>query len=69
MIRLRVKEVATAKGISQSKLGRLADIDVKTMRRIYRQPTEPITTTLLDRLAKALEVDARELLESVPDEV
>lgn len=66
MIRLKVKEVAQAKGMSQSKLGRLADVDVKTMRRIYREPTSPVTTTILDRIATALGVDASELLESVP---
>jgi len=66
MIRLRVKEIAEAKGVSQSKLGRLADVDVKTMRRIYREPTAPITTTILDRLAVALNVDASLLIESDP---
>jgi DNA-binding Xre family transcriptional regulator len=68
MIRLRVKEVAKEKGISQSKLGRLADVDVKTMRRIYTEPTTPLLTTTLDRIAKALKVDASTLIESVPDE-
>jgi DNA-binding Xre family transcriptional regulator len=68
MIRLRVKEVAQSKGISQSKLGRMADVDVKTMRRIWTSPTTPITTPTLDRIAKALGVDASELIESVPDD-
>lgn len=68
MIRLKVKEVAQAKGVSQSKLGRLADVDVRTMRRIFREPTASVTTTILDRIAKALEVDVRELLESIPDQ-
>lgn len=66
MIRLRVKEVAQAKGLSQSKLGRLADVDVRTMRRIYREPTAPVTTTILDRIATALNVDVSLLLESDP---
>jgi transcriptional regulator with XRE-family HTH domain len=66
MIRLKVKEVAKAKGISQSKLGRLADVDVKTMRRIYREPTTAVTTTILDRIATALNVDVSLLLESDP---
>jgi len=35
MIRLLIKEVAEKKKISQSKLGRLADVDVKTMQRIF----------------------------------
>lgn len=66
MIRLKVKEIAQAKGVSQSKLGRLADVDVRTMRRIYREPTASVTTTILDRIAIALGVDASELLESIP---
>lgn len=68
MIRLRVKEVATAKGIGQGKLQRLADMDIKTVRRIYRDPYTIITTETLYKLAKALQVDARELIEMTPDE-
>ena len=68
MIRLRIKEIAESKGISQSKLGRMADIDAKTIRRIYQHPTTSVTIVLLDRLAKALNVDASELVESIPDE-
>jgi DNA-binding Xre family transcriptional regulator len=68
MIRLKVKEVAKEKGVSQSRLGRMADIDVKTMRRIFTTPTTPITTPTLDRIAKALGVDASTLIESIPDE-
>jgi transcriptional regulator with XRE-family HTH domain len=66
MIKLRVKEIAKAKGVSQSKLGRLADVDVKTMRRIFREPSSPVTTTILDRIAIALNVDVSLLLESDP---
>lgn len=36
MIRLKVKEVATAKGIGQGKLQRLADMDIKTVKGILR---------------------------------
>jgi hypothetical protein len=46
----------------------MADIDAKTMRRIYQHPTTSVTIILLDRLAKALNVDASELVESIPDE-
>ncbi len=68
MIRLKVKEVAEAKGFSMAKLARRADIDYKTVQRIYHDPLREVTTTTLDRLAKALDVDVRELIESVPDE-
>jgi DNA-binding Xre family transcriptional regulator len=65
MIRLRVKEVAQEKGMSQGKLQRRADVDIKTIRKIYREPTMIITTETLDKLARALGVDPRELIEPV----
>ncbi|HVB75637.1 MAG TPA: helix-turn-helix transcriptional regulator, partial [Ktedonobacteraceae bacterium] len=68
MIHLRVKEVAKAKGFSQGELSRRANIDENTLKRIYRNPTAVITTETLDKLAKALGVDASVLIESVPDE-
>lgn len=68
MIRLKVKEIAQAKKISQGRLGRMANVDVKTMQKIYRYPTTAvITTPILDRLAQALEVDVSALIESIPD--
>ncbi|QBD76427.1 XRE family transcriptional regulator [Ktedonosporobacter rubrisoli] len=69
MIRLKVKELAQQKGYSQGLLGRMANVDTKTMQKIYRNPTTAVVTTpILDRLAKALKVDVSELLESIPDE-
>jgi DNA-binding Xre family transcriptional regulator len=67
MVRLRVKEVASQKGISMAKLARRADIDYKTVQRIYRDPYREVTTTTLDKLAMALSVSVTELIESVPD--
>ncbi len=67
MIRLKVREVAKQKGIGQGKLARMSDIDVKTMQKIFNQPTSIVTTETLGRIAKALGVDASELIESVPD--
>ena len=68
MIRLKVKEVAENKGMSMRKLSKAADIAYNTLRTIYRDPYRQVNTFTLDRLAKALGVDARELIESVPDE-
>jgi len=67
-VKLRVKEIAKEKGISQGKLSRRADVDIKTLQRIYRQPTTIVTTETLGKLAKALGVDASELIESVSDD-
>jgi DNA-binding Xre family transcriptional regulator len=67
MVRLRVKEVAQEKGISQGKLSRSSDVDIKTLQKIYRYPTSIVTTETLDKLAKALRVSVRDLIEDVPD--
>jgi len=68
MVRLRVKEVAAQKGLSMAKLARRADIDYKTVQRIYRDPYREVTTTTLGKLANALGVPVTELLESVADD-
>ena len=68
MIRLRIKEIAKAKGFSQGELSRRANIDENTLKRIYRNPLAIITTETLDKLAKALGVSATELIASIPDE-
>lgn len=66
MIRLRVREIARARGMTQGGLSRKANIDVKTLRRILRNPMEIVTTETLDKLATALNVDASLLIESDP---
>jgi transcriptional regulator with XRE-family HTH domain len=66
-VRLKVKEIAEQKGFSQGLLGRKANVDVRTMRKIYRDPHASITLVVLGRLAEALSVDASELIESSSD--
>ncbi|GCE05618.1 helix-turn-helix domain-containing protein [Dictyobacter aurantiacus] len=67
MIHLKIKEVAQAKGISQRKLSLKSEVDIKTIQKIYRYPNSIVTTETLDKIAKVLEVDASELIKSVPD--
>src|SRR5258708_4567489 len=67
MIRLRIKEIAESKGISQRKLAKLTGIDIKGIQRIFREPTPNVTLQTLDRLAKALGVNASELIDSVDE--
>jgi DNA-binding Xre family transcriptional regulator len=67
MIRLKIKEIAAEKGISQRKLSIRSEVDIKTIQKIYRYPTSIITTETLDKIAKVLNVNASELIESVPD--
>jgi len=68
MIRLKVKEIAEARGLNMAQLARKADIDIRTVRRIYRDPTGEISTTVLDKLAIALNVDPSALIEHTSDE-
>ena len=67
MIRVKVREVAYQKGISQRKLSMTSGVDIRSVQRIFRDPTRIITTETLDKFAKALGVDASELVESIPD--
>jgi DNA-binding Xre family transcriptional regulator len=70
MIRLKVKEIAQRKGISQTRLGQLALIDVDRMRRIWRYGDSEhsnLTLIVLERLARALQVEVGELIELAPD--
>lgn len=66
--RLRVKELAKEKGLSMTMLHKKSDVAYGTVRKIFRNPYTEITLTTLNRLAEALEVESKELIESVPDE-
>ena len=67
MIRLKVKELAEQQGLNMAQLARKADIDQRTLRRIYRDPTQEISTLVLGKLATALNVSPGDLLEVVDD--
>jgi DNA-binding Xre family transcriptional regulator len=62
-VRLRVKEIAKAKGFSMGKLQRDADVAYNTVKRIFKDPYYVTTTETLGKLAKALGVSPGELLE------
>ena len=64
MIHLKVKEVAAKKGMSMRKLAKNAGIAYNTLRTLYRDPYRPLSTATLDKLARALNVDASELIET-----
>ncbi len=61
-IRIRLREVAKEKGISQSRLMRKADVDIRTIQRIYRDPYTNITLQTLEKLSIALECDVCDLI-------
>lgn len=68
MLRLRVKEVAQAKGFTMAKLQRAADINLKTIQAIYHDPYRDVAYSTLDKIAKALGVPVSDLIEEVPNE-
>lgn len=68
MIRLRVKELAEQRGVTMNRLSHLAVLDIKVIRKMFREPTASFTTYALNKVARALQVDVIELIESVPDE-
>ncbi len=63
MIRLRVKEIAEAKKMSMTRLARIADVDYKTVRKLFRDPYSEIGLVTLDKLAWALHTEPAELIE------
>lgn len=67
MVRLRVKEIAEEQKVSIAKLARRADLDNRTVYRIVHDPYAEITTVTLGRLAKALGVSVKDLIEDAPD--
>ncbi len=67
-LRLRVKEVARARGMSMTKLHIKSEVAYSTVRRLFRDPFAEVTTATINRLADALGVPPSHLLEDVPDE-
>ena len=67
MIRLKVKEIAEAKGISMTRLSRLADTNYKTIKAIFDNPYREFSSKTLEKLARALDVHVTDLIEEVDD--
>jgi transcriptional regulator with XRE-family HTH domain len=68
MRRLRVKEVAQARGFTQARLHRAADINLKTIQAIWRNPQHDASLNTLDKIAKVLGVPVTDLIEDVPED-
>lgn len=67
MLRLKVKEIAEAQGYNQSTLARKADIDFKTVKRLFRDPYRDVVISTLYKISRVLQVTMDELIEEVPD--
>jgi len=68
MLRLRVREVAEAKGFNQSSLARESGIGFSTVKRLFRDPYRETSMSVLERIAKALNVSIHDLIEEIPDD-
>lgn len=71
MVRLRIekiREYMERRNLSQNALARRADMDVKTLQRMFRDPTAEFSSYTLGKLAKALGVPSSELIEDIADE-
>lgn len=67
MIRLKIREIAEAKKINMSKLSRMADVNYNTIRAIWDNEMKDVTVSTLEKIARALQVDISELIETIPD--
>lgn len=65
MIRLKVKEIAEQRKISQSRLARIADLDTKTMKLVFQNGN--ITLSTLNKIARALNMHPAELFDYEED--
>ncbi len=69
MRRLRVKELAEQKGMTQSRLMRVADLNMKTIQGLFREPYRlNVAYLTLEKVAKALDVSIDALFEDVENE-
>ncbi len=66
--RLKVREVAQSKSISQYMLSKRSGVDLRTVQRLFRDPYRGVNIFTLQRLADVLNVDISSLVESVPDD-
>jgi len=62
-VRLRVKEVAEAKGISMYKLHMRSELALSTVKRLFKDPYSEVTVGTLARLGEVLGVPTAELIE------
>lgn len=66
MRRLRVKELAEQRGMTQSKLMRMADLNMKTVQGLFREPFRiNVAYLTLEKVAHALDVEIADLFEEV----
>jgi transcriptional regulator with XRE-family HTH domain len=63
-IYIRVREIAESQNLTVLEVAQKAGLAPSTVRRLWRDPHAQTDTRVLDKLAKALAVDASELIRS-----
>ncbi len=67
-IRLKVKEVASAKKVTAAKLSRQADLNYTTVLALFNKPDRDVSILTLEKVAHVLGVPVTSLYEVLPDE-
>lgn len=66
MVRLRLKQVIDEKGLTMAKVARKADMAYNTVHSLCVDPYKDVNLYTLNRIADAIGVSVRDLLEDVP---
>lgn len=64
MAKLRVREVAEAQGVNISQLSRRADLNYRTVHRIWNEPDYDASLSTLNKIAAVLDVSVKDLIEN-----
>ena len=64
----RSRKLLKEKGLSMAKLGRMADLNQRTIQSIYNDPYRDVAYSTLVKLARALNVTVDDLTEEIPDD-
>jgi len=67
MTRLRIKAVAKARGFTISSLARRADVNYRTVQRLWNEPGCDVGLKTLEKVASALGVSVKALIENGED--
>ena len=62
-LRIRIREIAEARGITPTALARAAGLHPQTVRAFWKDPYKKTNTRILGKIADALNVSLRDLLE------
>jgi DNA-binding Xre family transcriptional regulator len=68
MYRLIIRQIAEHKGISRTRLSRLAEIQYDTINAIWKNDRRDVSLSTLIKIARALHTDVCELFELVDDQ-